>query len=118
VITVVFQAEVIAILACANDIQSHGIPEKHVSIFSDSLAALKALGAVRTTSPLVHQCQEALNGISTRHAAGLNWVTGHAGVRGNETADRLARNALASGSVDPEPALGVSKQDLSTVKPA
>jgi hypothetical protein len=42
--TTVFQAEVFAILACAHDIQNHGTPEKHESICSDSLAALKALG--------------------------------------------------------------------------
>jgi hypothetical protein len=105
---------VFAILACAHDIQNHGTPEKHASICSDSLMALKALGAVRTTSPLVRQCQEALNDISTRHAVGLYWVPGHAGVRGNETADRLARSGLASGFVGPEPALGVSKRDLSS----
>jgi hypothetical protein len=45
---------------------------------------------------------------------GLYWVPGHAGVRGNETADRLARSGSASGFVGPEPALGVSKQDLSS----
>jgi hypothetical protein len=44
---------------------------------------------------------------------GLYWVPGHAGVRGNETAERLARNGSASGFVGPEPALGVSKRDLS-----
>jgi ribonuclease HI len=110
----VFQAEVFAILACAHDIQSHGTPEKHVSICSYSLAALKALGAVRTTSPMVRQCQEALNDISTRHAVGLYWVPGHAGVRGNETADRLARSGSASRFVGPEPVLGVSKRDLSS----
>jgi hypothetical protein len=43
---------------------------------------------------------------------GLCWVPGHAGVRGNETADRLARSGSASGFVGPEPALGVSKRDL------
>jgi hypothetical protein len=64
--TTVFQAKVFAILTCAHDIKNHGTPEKHVSIRSVSLVALKALGAVRT-SPLVHQCQEALNDISTRH---------------------------------------------------
>jgi ribonuclease HI len=85
-------AEVFAILACAHYIQNQGTPEKRVSICSDGLAALKALGAVRTTSPLVRQCQEALNDISARHAVGLYWVPGHARVRGNETADRLARS--------------------------
>jgi hypothetical protein len=34
-------------------------------------------------------------------------------VRGNDTADGLARSGLATGFVGPEPALGVSKQDLS-----
>jgi ribonuclease HI len=102
----VFQAEVFAILACAHDIQRHGTPEKHVSICSDSLAALKALGAVRTTSLLVRQCQEALNDISTRYAVTLYWVPGHAGVKGNETADRLARGGSASSFVGPETVLG------------
>jgi hypothetical protein len=110
----VFQAEVFAILACAHDIQYQGTPEKHVSICSDSLAALKALGAVRTTSLLVRQCQEALNDISPRHAVGLYCVPGHAVVRGNETADRLARSGTASGFLSPEPALGVSKRGLSS----
>jgi ribonuclease HI len=55
----------------------------------DSLVALRALGAVRTTSSLVRQCQEALNDISALHAVGLYWVPGHMGVRGNEMADRL-----------------------------
>jgi hypothetical protein len=47
-------------------------------------AALKALQAVRTPSPLVQQCQKALNDISTQHAVGLYWVPGHARVRGSE----------------------------------
>jgi len=83
-----------------------------VSICSDSLAALQALGAVRTTSPLVHECQRALNDISSRHAVGLFWVPGHAGIRGNEIADGLARGGSALRFLEPEPALGVSRQDL------
>jgi hypothetical protein len=74
--TTLFQAKVFAILACAHDIKNHGTSEKHISNCSDSLAALKALRAVRTTSPLVRQCQEALNDISARHAVGLYWVPG------------------------------------------
>jgi hypothetical protein len=72
------------------------------------LAALKALQTVRT-SPLVQQCQKVLNDISTRHAVGLYWVPGHAGVRGNEIADDLARGSSALKFVGPEPDLGVSR---------
>jgi hypothetical protein len=49
----VFQAEVYAILACVYKIETQDQPEKCVSICSDSQAALKALQATKTTSPLV-----------------------------------------------------------------
>jgi ribonuclease HI len=105
--TTVFQAEIYAILACVHEVQFQNRPEKYVSICSDSQAALKALQAVRMTSPLVHQCQKALNDISTQHVMGLYWVSGHAGVRGNEIADGLARVGSALRFLGPEPALGV-----------
>jgi len=80
--TTVFQAEVYAILACVHEIRTQDRPEKYVGICSDSQAALKALQAARM-SPLVRQCQQALNDISIWRAVGLFWVPGHAGVRGN-----------------------------------
>jgi ribonuclease HI len=107
----VFQAEIYAILVCAREIQSHGRPGKSVSICSDRQAALKSLQVVRT-SPLVQQCQKALNDISARHTVGLYWVPGHAGVSGNEIADDLARGISALKFVGPEPALGDSRQDM------
>jgi hypothetical protein len=85
--------------------------EKYVSICSDSQAALKALQAAKT-SPLVPQCQQALNDISARHAVRLYWVPGHAGVRGNEIADRLARSGSDQRFIGPEPFLGVSRQNI------
>ena len=74
--------------------------------------ALKALKAVRTTSLLVHQCQKALNDISTQHAVGLYWVPRHAGVRGNEIANELARSGSALRLPGPKPPLGVSRRDI------
>ena len=47
---------------------------------------------------------------STRHAVGLHWVPGHAGLRRNEIADRLARDGSVQRFVGPEPFLGVSRQ--------
>ena len=84
----------------------------NVSICSDSQAALKALWAAKTTSPLIRQCQQALNDISTRHSVGLYWVSGNAGVRGNEIADRLARSGSVHRFVGPQPFLGVSRQNI------
>ena len=109
--TTVFQAEIYAILACVHEIQFQNRPEKYISICSYSQAAPKALQAIRT-SPLVYQYQKALNDISARHVEGLYWVPGHAVVRGNEIADRLARSGSALGFLGPEPALGVSRSDI------
>jgi hypothetical protein len=65
------------ILACVHETETQDRPEKYVSICSDSQGALKVLQAAKTMSPLVQQCQKALNGISTRHTVGLYWVPGH-----------------------------------------
>ena len=43
---------------------------------------------------------------------GLYWVPGHAGLRGNEIADELARDGSVLKFVGPQPALGVSRQDV------
>jgi hypothetical protein len=47
--------------------------------------------------------------LSTRHTVGLYWVPGHTDVRGNEIADKLARDCPVVG---PEPFLGVSRQSI------
>jgi ribonuclease HI len=78
-----FQAEVYAILARVHETETQNRPKKYVSICSDSQAALKVLEAAKTMSPLVQQCQQALNDISTRQAVRLYWVPGHARVREN-----------------------------------
>jgi len=50
--------------------------------------------------------------MSSRHAVGLFWVPGHAGIRGNEITNGLARGGSALRFLGPEPALGVSRRDL------
>jgi ribonuclease HI len=110
--TTVFQAEIYAILAFVYKIQFQNRPEKCLSICPDSQATLKALQAVRTTSPLVYQCQKALNDISAWHVVGLCWVPGRAGVQGNEIADGLTRGSSALKFLGPEPASGVSRCDI------
>jgi ribonuclease HI len=62
--------------------------------------------------PLIRRCQKALNDIATQLAVGLYWVPGHAGVRGNEIADRLTRSGSVQRFVEPESLLGVSRQNI------
>jgi len=76
-------------------------PEKHVSICSDSQAALKAIQTAKTP-PLVQQCQKVLNDISTQHTVALYWVPGHAGMQWNEIADRFAKDGYVHKSMGPD----------------
>jgi hypothetical protein len=91
-------------------------PEKYVSICSHSQVALKALQAVKTMSPLVQQCQKALNDISTHHSVGLIWVPKHSWRSGIETADEITKEGTVHQFIGPEPALGVSKQLTRRIK--
>jgi ribonuclease HI len=108
----VFQVEIYATLAYVYEIQSTARSEKYISICSDSQAALEALQVAKMTSPLVRQCQRALDDISTYHSVRLFWVPGRAGIRGNEIADEPARKGSAHHFVGPEPAVGVSRQSI------
>lgn len=108
----IFQAEMYAILACVNEIQINVRPEKYIGICSDSQAALKAFQAATTTSALVRRCQKAFIDISPGHAVGLYWVSGHAGVRRNEIADKLARDGFVQKFVVPESSLGVPTHNI------
>jgi ribonuclease HI len=106
----VFQAKIYAILACVYEIQNNVTSEKYIRICSDSQTALKALQAVKTRSPLVRQCQRALDDISTYHSVGLFWVPGYSGIHGNEIGNELARKGSAHHFVGLEVALRVLRQ--------
>jgi hypothetical protein len=108
----VFQAEVCVKLACVYEIATQDRPEKYVSICSNSLVALKALQAAKSMSPLVQQCQKALNDISTQHTKGLYWILELAGVRGNEIADILERGGSIQTFIESELSLEVSRQNI------
>ena len=47
-----------------------------------------------------------------RHVVGLYWTPRHAGVQGNEIADKLARGSSTQKFIGPEPFLGVSSQNI------
>ena len=64
-------------------------------IFSGSLSALQALKNFKTDHTLLIQIQELLHKIyADKKETIFMWVPGHIGIRGNEAAERAAKEAL------------------------
>jgi hypothetical protein len=72
----VFQTEIYAILRCAYEYIRRAYKNKRSLIFSDSQAALKALGGPKVISRLVEECQEAVSTLATINEVTLVWVQG------------------------------------------
>lgn len=85
----VFQAEVLAILKACSLLESAQMPMQNIAIFTDSQAAIKALGSVIISFKLVRDCREKLVSVGNRCSVTLLWVPGHRNIPGNEKADVL-----------------------------
>lgn len=104
----IFQAEVHAIELCVRKLEQTHPKRRSIKIFSDSQAALKALGSYRCNSKTIRSCQETLTQLGRSNKVTLVWIPGHSGMEGNETADSLAREGAGSSFIGPEPALGIA----------
>ena len=68
--------------------------KKEFLIFTDSLSALKALSGRNLNHPRLLEIYRLYTALtSDGKEIVLTWVPGHVGIWGNETADKLARNA-------------------------
>ena len=108
----VFQAEVLAISECARRMTDKGYSGKRILICSDSQAALNAIQKYEIRSRTVWECIQNLLTLARRNSIELEWVRGHAGIEGNEAADRLARAGSETHIIGPEPVLGITKNNI------
>lgn len=92
----VFQAEMMAIKKCAEELGAAGRKGKTIWICSDSQAALKALGKPTTNSRLVESTKASLAELGRENRLSLTWIPGHAGWKGNERADALAKQGTVT----------------------
>ena len=90
----IFTAESSAISQALQYVQSN--PDiSEAAIFSDSLSCLEALLGLQTRNPLTTEILNLLHFIqSIPKTVHLCWIPGHVGIRGNEAADKAAKDAL------------------------
>lgn len=101
-----YRAEVSALNLAANYLNRQEEAPKKVVFLTDSLSALQALSSddpEQCLKELKHQ----LNALSKKAAVVLQWIPAHRGIRGNEMADRLAKE----GSKMEQPPVGLSYRE-------
>ena len=90
----VFQCEAHALhragILLQNILSSPNDSEHRVIIYTDSQALIKALSKSHTSSKTICQVHNTLNTTSSNHFVSIEWVPGHEGHQGNESADKLA----------------------------
>lgn len=109
----VFQAEVIAIQQALLDIRKRGQANKSVIIYSDSLSALTSITAPARKTGLANEARNTLDELLLEgYDIRLAHVRAHVGIRGNEIADALAKEAAKNGDMMIAP---LSKRVLATL---
>jgi ribonuclease HI len=106
--TIVFQAEVHAIKACAVVNLDRNYKNRRVYILSDSKPAIIAIAKYEITSKLVRDCHQSLIQLTIHNRVQLIFVPGDESIANNEAADLLARTGSEHPFTGSKPVRGIS----------
>jgi len=95
------QAEQLAIPTVLKYTESVQTTEKTATVYTDSLITLESLRNVNIHTYLIKEVRKKLNEMTeTNWKINLRWVKAHARIRGNELADKLAKEAAANENIE------------------
>ena len=93
-ITTVYTAELFAIKTALVSVKESMFNK--VIIYSDSLSAIDAIKSFSSKHPLVLEIQVLIHKLKTRNiSVAICWIPAHVGLKGNEEADRVAKEAVS-----------------------
>ena len=89
----IYQAEASAILQALSFISTNIHPDSSmiINFFTDSQSVLKSLDKHSLATSTIKECVQLLNTLHN-HCINFYWIEGHAGYRGNEEADSVAKS--------------------------
>jgi len=104
----VFLSEVRAIALALEKVIAEDLNSPIIKIYSDCQSAIAAINSSHSSSKVVRYCWELLQKIDRKHNWSLSWVKAHVGNKGNESADKLAKQGTQWGFLGPQPFLPVA----------
>lgn len=97
-----FEAEAIAIIQALEHINSTA-QNRSYRIFTDSLSCLNGLSNPDNPNPFINAIKTEFSKAIQTHDITFQHVKAHTGIRGNEQADQLAKEAIVEGTSTPTP---------------
>ena len=110
----VYDCELEGIRRTALKLVSLNITGQEITIYSDNLSCILALSRNSTKSRLVTATHNSLQAAGRSNRLTLEWIPGHRGYYGNETADRFAKRGCSHFYPAPEPLLPVRESVINS----
>jgi len=108
----VFLSEIRAISMAVEKFLTENIQTPSVRIYSDCKSAIAALKGKYASSKMIQQCWANLSKLDNAYKWSLSWVKAHVGIKGNEAADSLAKQASQMTHIGPQPILPLAPNYL------